>query len=73
MHPLDSRAPHPGLTHTLRPAELSKAQVQWLESDDLDESDTSDDEVRWIPSRTLRGAGPLSRLGCPRLGGGLSS
>ncbi|XP_057168700.1 RBBP8 N-terminal-like protein [Ursus arctos] len=39
------QGPQPGLTHTLRPAELSKAQVQGLESDELDESDPSDNEV----------------------------
>uniref|UniRef100_A0A8C9JH25 RBBP8 N-terminal-like protein n=1 Tax=Panthera tigris altaica TaxID=74533 RepID=A0A8C9JH25_PANTA len=37
--------PHPHRPDADGHPELSKAQVQWLESDDLDESDTSDDEV----------------------------
>ncbi|XP_046923887.1 RBBP8 N-terminal-like protein [Lynx rufus] len=37
--------PHPHGPDADGHPELSKAQVQWLESDDPDESDTSDDEV----------------------------
>lgn len=59
------QGPQPGLTHTLRPAELSKAQVQGLESDELDESDPSDNEVGPQPHTLV---GPLSQ-DCPRLGG----
>lgn len=39
------QGPQPGLTHTLRPAELSKAGERALEADDLDASEPSDNEV----------------------------
>lgn len=55
----------PGLTHALCPAELSRAEVQRMERDQLDEPNTSDSEVGTQPHT---GAG-LWQQGCPRLGG----
>lgn len=61
MSPASTRLPghQPGLTHPLRPAELSKARAQRLLSDKLNEPDTSDSEV----GPRLRG-GP--KLGLPQ-------
>lgn len=48
----------PGLTLTLNPAELSKAEAQQQESDEVDEPGTPDSEVG--PTHTLGG------VHCPR-------
>ncbi|KAF0883634.1 RB8NL protein, partial [Crocuta crocuta] len=44
--------PHPHRPDADGHPELSKARVQWLEPHQLDESDTSDDEVRRVPGHT---------------------
>ncbi|KAB0352332.1 hypothetical protein FD754_017189 [Muntiacus muntjak] len=53
---------HPGLTHTLRPAELSKAQGQ--QSDELDEPDTSDSEMGLSTRAEATQSSPGEGPGC---------